>query len=331
MIKKVDKHPLSIVNVAVSMNRSGVFDSIHWKSLAENIYTFLDENVNSSRILVYERSYSHSVSASMMLMVESRGEVELEVLFLIALLEDIWGSKIPECLVRFFMRRFCRNNPSQFTQKYSDALQSLVNNSLVQEQVERTQKVSSYVETIGTSRRFLAIHKLRREYIIQKRLSTLRVIASNLVAVSGGERIDKTLVNVRHSDDRLAVVLGALCFDSVLIEEVALPFQSLMRQINEDGEQCDQEQEVASRAVIGSVIPFCPQQLLEDVCESVKAQKRRFLDEKWEILMAIEFIMEVLNLEGEELWKQQVYSDASKVGIESNFFWSRDLSWELTQ
>ncbi|CAM6115237.1 unnamed protein product [Calypogeia fissa] len=195
IIHTLEYHPLALANIGISINRNRATDVEEWNLVQKHIYDCLRDEFNDS----YRRRTlgDFSVSASMMRMVEYLPPEELLLLFLMAAFN---GGDSPEPLVKYFYSFIQRNG---FWVKMQ--IECLLDKSLIH-------------KTGRGDCSTLAIHRVRRHYILERKLPEVRCTVSQILAATGYQDEAKLMKREDGDDSILVIVLGAMYFDESLLD-----------------------------------------------------------------------------------------------------------------
>ncbi|CAM6085547.1 unnamed protein product [Calypogeia fissa] len=211
IIMAVEYHPLSLANIGMSVNRSWATDARRWRLIKDHINVHLDEN-DFRTPLGYETRYNLSISASMMLMVDSLPSESQRLLCLLALFED---ASLPEYLVKFFFKFV---QPSDFALKFTNQHKFLEDRSLIESRIQGNRTV------LGT-------HGLRTYYIRKWKTVEMRSLASQILCTAMDQDASK-LIKSGDADETLVAVLSAMHFDQFFKDVVTSNLQSHIKILN---------------------------------------------------------------------------------------------------
>ncbi|CAM6111308.1 unnamed protein product [Calypogeia fissa] len=188
IIDKLEYHPLSVANFGIGVDGSLATARSQWVTLRDNLYVLVDDVQNWP---IYDSPYHSSVSASMMLMVNSLDREPYQLLDLVAMIDE---QEVPQELVKYFYRLLQTSGYDYLRHE-----KVLEGNSLIELR-------HSWKGLI------LAAHGLRIRYIREKRASDLKSIASQIVGASSDQ--DRTqLIRVGHAEEEtLRTILSARYF-----------------------------------------------------------------------------------------------------------------------
>ncbi|CAM6084438.1 unnamed protein product [Calypogeia fissa] len=188
IIEKLEYHPLSVVNFGIGVNGSLAMTRSQWVTLRDNLYVLVDDVQNWP---IYDSPYHSSVSASMMLMVNSLDREPCQLLDLVAMIDE---QEVPRELVKYFYR-LLRTSGYDYLRH------------------EKVLEGKSLIE-LRHSRKglILAAHGLRMRYIREKRASELGSIASQIVGASS-DQARTQLIRIGHAEEEtLRIILSARYF-----------------------------------------------------------------------------------------------------------------------
>lgn len=214
LIQRLDYHPLSLANIGISIPTKRATDARYWKAINGNIHDLLDENNVQGKPIVYDRPYSLTVGASMMLMVESLSPKAQQLLFLLSLFED---QSLPEPFVKFFHKFLQTDQTNSCVLKFYSAQKYLIDRSLIEILHIREDDFS------------LDAHSLRMHYVRESKPLELRSTASHILATSD-LRVDD--IQSGAAEGTLLMVLSAMYFEQRFKGEVEITFQKHRRIIN---------------------------------------------------------------------------------------------------